>query len=105
MVGSTEFEWQHPALAARDDAEQLRAYLKELAGAGAGWEFAPAQAHSVRAIAADQTVTEAGKQYPSWEIEGTALFAADAGAFLDSLPACLERQSAPWTDLPGSGPA
>jgi hypothetical protein len=103
MVGSSEFEWQRPDLFTREDAEQLRHYLKDLTNAGSGWEFAPTLEHSVRPISLDQKVTDAnGREYPSWEIEGTALFAIDAEAFLASLPAWLERQNAAWTDLPGS---
>src|SRR3954453_14173344 len=36
MIGSTEFEWQHPSLMAREDASDLRKFLKELVGANPG---------------------------------------------------------------------
>ncbi len=102
MVGSNEFAWQHPDLAARQDADLLQTYLKELVSSGAGWEFAPSVEHLVRTISLDRKVKEAdGREYPNWEIEGTALFARDAAAFVASLPACLARQSAAWSDLPG----
>ncbi len=101
MVGSNELEWQHPSLIDRDDAGPLRAYLKELVSSGGGWEFAPAEPYLVRTISLDQKVTDAnGKEYPGWEIEGTALFARDPAAFIESLPSCLTRHSAAWTDLP-----
>ena len=102
MIGSNEFGWQQPSLAVRDDAEQLQTYLQEMVGAGGGWEFAPSEPHIVRAISREQKITEAdGKEYPSWEIEGTAVFAGDPAAFIDSLPACLARQSGAWSDLSG----
>jgi hypothetical protein len=103
MVGSNEFEWQHPGLAAAIDPEQQRAYLKELARAGSGWEFAPAEKHTVRLISVDETVTEPdGRTYPNWEVEGVALFTGDADAFLAGLASSLERWAASFTDLPGS---
>jgi hypothetical protein len=37
-------------------------------------------------------------------VEGTVLFAADAPAFLRSLPACIERQNMPWTDFSDLSP-
>jgi hypothetical protein len=105
MVGSNEFAWQHPGLAARDETGALSAYLKELTGAGGGWEFAPPAAYVVRAILLDEKIKDAtGREYPNWDVEGTAVFAAEPEAFLDSLPACAERQNAAWTDLPGSSP-
>ena len=103
MIGSTEFAWLAPGLVEREDAQQLRAYLKELLDAGGGWEFAPPEAHNVRRNSIDQNVTDAdGKEYPSWGVEGAAVFAASPGAFIGSLPACLDRRSSAWTDLPGS---
>ncbi len=54
MIGSNEFGWQQPALVARDDAEPLQTYLKEMVGAGGGWEFAPSEPHIVRAISASK---------------------------------------------------
>jgi hypothetical protein len=103
MVGSNEFDWQHPDLPLREDGESLQPYLKDLVESGAGWEFAPSEEHLVRTISLDQKITEAdGREYPQWEIEGTALLARDAAAFLASLPACQTRQSAAWSDLPGS---
>jgi hypothetical protein len=102
MIGSTEFEWQHPSLAAQEDAGALWAYLKELVGTDAGRQSAPPEAHSVQPISRDHSITEPdGKVYPAWEIEGTALFAANAAAFMECLPACLDRQSNAWSDLPG----
>jgi hypothetical protein len=103
MVGSTEFEWLHPSLDARHDTEQLRTFLKDLVGAGSGWEFAPSEGHSVRPISVDQKITDAsGKEYPRWEIEGTAVFAGGSGrstrvyrlAWFDRMPpgrTCLAR--------------
>jgi hypothetical protein len=103
ILGSNEFEWQHPGLAAWEDPEQLRAYLQELTRAGSGWEFTPPVKHTVRLISVDEQVTDTdGRKYPGWEVEGVAIFTGDAEAFLGSLPGCLERWSSTWTDLPGS---
>jgi hypothetical protein len=100
MIGSNEFEWLHPEVSVREDATQIRTYLKEMAGAGGGWSFAPAEEHSLRFMSVDHKITDAGgKEYPEWEIEGSALFARDAQAFLQSLPACVQRQNATWTDF------
>jgi hypothetical protein len=105
IIGSNEFEWQHPNLAAGDDAQQMRLYLKELAGSGMGWEYAPAEQHVVRTISLDHKVKEPdGREYPSWEVEGVAVFAARPAEFLGSLPASLQRRNAEWTDLSGSPP-
>jgi hypothetical protein len=103
MVGSNEFEWQHPGLTAAEDPEQQRAYLKELARAGSNWEYAPLVKHTVRLISAEETVTEPdGRTYPSCEVEGVAIFTADAQEFLAGLPEGLARWTASFTDLPGS---
>lgn len=103
VIGSTEFEWQHPSLIDQEDASLLRTFLKDLVAAGNNWEDAPPEAHTVQPISLDQNVLEAdGRKYPSWSIEGTAIFAGDPDAFIASLPACLGRQRSPWTDLRGS---
>lgn len=100
MIGSNEFEWLHPDPASSADAAPLRNYLKELASAGGGWSFAPAEEHALRFMSADHKITDAnGKEYPEWEVEGTVLFAADAPALLRNLPSYVERQSTPWTDF------
>lgn len=101
MIGSTEFEWQHPGLMSADDANAQLTYLKELVAAGAGWEFAPPAEHTVRPISLDQSTTDAdGKVYPNWEIEGATVFARNAPAFMESVPACMVRRHATWTELP-----
>lgn len=105
IVGSTEFEWQHPGLVVGDDAHAIQAYLKELVTAGGGWELAPSERHTVRVISADHNVSENGKSYPDWEIEGTALFADNPLTFIESLPASQARWSAAWKNLPGTSPS
>lgn len=106
MIGSNEFEWLHPDLAARDEAQQFRSYLKELVEAGAGWQFAPAEEHTIRFISRDHKVTDAsGKEYPDWEVEGTAVFVRDGKLFIQGLPGCLERQNTTWTDLSDLSPS
>jgi hypothetical protein len=93
MIGSTEFEWVHPDLTADDADPRLSAHLRQWT---AGDQL-PAAAHRVQAISRDQAVTEAdGRSYPSWEIEGIAVFAEDAATFLNGLEASLDR--------PGAGP-
>lgn len=99
MIGSTEFEWLHPSLAAREDLAALRGFLKELATQGQNWAFAPKQEHTVLTISRDQNVTdEDGRVYPSWEIEGTAVYARDAAAFASSLSTGLDQQNATWEE-------
>jgi hypothetical protein len=105
MIGSTEFEWQHPLLANHEDAARLRIYLKDLVGAGVNWEFAPTAAHTICPISRDETITDTnGKVHPNWEVEGTAVFAREAATFIESLPVCVARQSATW-EKPSSFPA
>jgi hypothetical protein len=102
MVGLTEFEWLHPGLEGAEDADRLRAYLKDLVTSGAGWEFAPRQEHVVRSITRDQTVRGPdGRDHPSWEVEGAAVFARDAAAFVAEVPAAMARQAALWPEPPG----
>jgi len=102
MIGSNEFAWHHPGVGAMSDPDLIEGYLKELAAAGSSWESAPPVKHTVRAISAEETHTEPdGKTYPNWEVEGTAIFAADAGEFLASLPGCLEQRESPFSDLAG----
>jgi hypothetical protein len=105
MIGSTEFEWQHPSLAAREDVQELRAFLKDLVGAEPNWEFAPSEAHAVRPITRDGTIMQDGKVYPQWEVEGAAVFAQDAAAFVERLPACMASRSAGWQSASGGFPA
>lgn len=104
MIGSTEFEWLHPSLAEREDLQELRTFLRDLGSSGLNWEFAPADAHSVRPISRDGTVTQEGKVYPQWEVEGTAVFAREAATFLANLPAYVARRGAAWQEPSGFPP-
>jgi hypothetical protein len=95
MIGSTEFRWDHPALAGVEGELPLTDYLRELAGSGPGWDFAPAQPFHARPISADQKKTDRkGKPHPVWEVDGAALFAQNPPAFVAELPACRDRQLA-----------
>src|SRR5262249_16769701 len=95
VIGSTEFRWDHPELAATDDNAPLTDYLRDLANAGQGWPFAPSGAFAIRQISADQKATDGkGKEYTVWDIDGWALFAQDAGAFVSQVPECLAKQLA-----------
>lgn len=100
MIGSTEFEWQHPLLAAHEDAAELRAFLKERVAAESDWEFMPPARHQLRSISRDQMVTEDHCVYPDWEVEGVAVFAEDAEAFVGSLPDCIARLHQAWAEAP-----
>lgn len=99
MVGSTEFEWQHPLLAGHEDPAELRAFLQELVAAESDWEFTPPARHLRRSISRDQTVTEDRRVYPDWEVEGVAVFAEDTEAFVVSLMDCIMRQREAWADV------
>jgi hypothetical protein len=102
IIGSNEFEWQHPSLIA-EDPHQLRAYLKELTSAGKGWQFAPSEEHTLRIISAEEKFTDKdGRTYPSWEAEGAAIFTGSPEVFLAALPGCVERWCSTWTDLESS---
>jgi hypothetical protein len=106
MTGSTEFEWQHQGLASEEEPERLPNFLKDLVNAGSQWEFAPQQPHVIRPISLDQSIRGPdGKEHPSWEVEGAAVFARDAGGFIDELPACQARQSSVWGESSGFPPA
>jgi hypothetical protein len=88
MIGSTEFEWLHAGLAAGNEANQVRSALRELTTGGGSAE----SALTVIPISKDQTVTEGGKSYPDWEIEGAAIFALDAAAFASDMLASYGPQ-------------
>ena len=95
VIGSFEFHWDHPGLAAADVEGQLQPYLKELANTGKSWEFAPAQEFTVADLFVEEKATDPrGKEYPLWEVDGEAIFAPDAAAFLAALPACQEKHRA-----------
>ena len=82
--------------------QRLAAQFDELGG-NIGREHSPGGAHSVQPISRDHTITDAnGKTYPDWAVEGTAVFAGDAAAFVGSLPACLERRNATFEEPPGT---
>ena len=101
LIGSTELGWAHPALGEGEEGERAWTFLRELAGAGTGWDFAPPIAHVVQPISLDQTVKGPdGKDHPSWEVEGAVIFAQDAPAFVAAIPACLERQGSVWPEPP-----
>jgi hypothetical protein len=105
MIGSNDFSWVHPSLESREDAQDLYAFLRELATTGPGWELAPREEHTVRIISQDHTIRDKhGKSYPDWEVEGTAFFAREPEAFIAALPEYVQRRNAAWTDLPEMPP-
>jgi hypothetical protein len=103
LIGSTEFEWLYPGLAEGEENDRLRSFLKDLASSGANWDFAPTEGHVIQPISRDQTVRGPdGKDHPSWEVEGAAVFASEAPAFVASLPAYMAQRDASWQEPPGS---
>ena len=100
MVGSNEFAWQHPDLTAREDVDNCSPTSRIWSAPGPAGSSPPPRSISCGRFRSIRKSRRRMARYPNWEIEGTALFARDAAAFVASLPACLARQSAAWSDLP-----
>ncbi len=104
LIGSTEFRWDHPQFPLIDDRNPLTDYLRELVNRGASWEFAPAEPFAIRPISADEKVRDPkGREHPAWDVDGAAVFAQGAGAFVARLPDYQERQLASLRVDPGAG--
>jgi hypothetical protein len=102
-IGSIEFHWEHPGLGSTEEASNLSDFMRELINHGKTWDFAPAEPFEISPIAADQKATgPRGKTYTAWEVDGQAVFAQDASAFVAALPACMDQQNSTWKSLPGS---
>lgn len=94
MIGSTEFRWDHSEFAMIDEYEDWIKYFLELANQGKEWEFAPPGAFDIKALSAEQKAkTAEGKDYTAAEVDGWAIFAQDAAAFLTAVPACVEKHA------------
>jgi hypothetical protein len=97
VIGSTEFGWDHPRLGATVDNTPLTDYLRELANSGRSWAFAPSGPFEVKQISAEEKAKDRkGKEYTLWDIDGWAIFAQNAGAFVTQVPDCLGKQLAGW---------
>lgn len=97
IIGSTEFRWNHPGLSEVPEFDRLMQYLKDLADSGKTWEFAPVVAFEVSQLSSDEKEKGPdGKEYVVWDVDGQALFAQDAAAFVAVLPACLDKLSTSW---------
>ncbi len=95
VIGSTEFRWAPDEPGAEERTHQLLPYLRELLEVGPDWPYAPAEPFVVRALNAEEKATgPKGKTYTVWDVDGSAIFAANPAAFWAALPACQERQHA-----------
>ena len=95
VIGSTDLLWAPDDLMAREQAAEVHAFLRELLINGPGWPFAPTEAFTIRPLSAeDKKTDEKGHVHPLWEVDGSAIYAADSKRFWASLPACRERQLA-----------
>jgi hypothetical protein len=103
VIGSTEFRWDHPALAAVESQDGLPDYLRELVNAGKGWPFAPAEDFAIALLSAEEKATDRkGKAYTVWDVDGWALYARDPAAFAAALPACQQKWQEGLNVEPGS---
>ena len=95
LFGSTEIDWDPGYPMEEEPLREIQAFLRELQIKGAAWPFAPSQPFTIRQLSAEEKKTDAkGHAHPLWEVDGSAIYAADAKAFWDALPACRERQLA-----------
>lgn len=105
QIGSIEFRWEHPEFSALEPAHTYVDYIRELVSSGKDWRFAPAVPHQVADISADEkATTPRGKSFAVWEVDGEAVFAQDARAFLAALPGCQEKWSAGFEVPSGDQP-
>jgi hypothetical protein len=94
-IGSTDLRWAPDIALEPELAEEIHSYLRELLVNGSGWAFAPTVAFTIKPLSAEEKTTDAkGHVHPVWEVDGSAIYAADAVAFWAALPACRERQLA-----------
>jgi hypothetical protein len=106
QIGSIEFHWEHPEFSALEPAHSFAEYLRELVNSGKDWGFAPSVPFEIKEMWADEkAVTPKGRSYSAWEVDGHALFAQNAQAFLAALPACLQQQSAAFEIKKGDQPS
>jgi hypothetical protein len=97
QVGSIEFHWEHADFSRIDTDGGLGEFMKDLVNSGQAWEFAPKERFQIQQMSADEKATgPKGKSYTAWEVDGQAVFAQDATAFLAVLPASRQRQSSIW---------
>jgi hypothetical protein len=106
QIGSIDLHWEHPAFTALEPAKLFADYLHELVSSGKEWSFAPAEPFEIADIWADEkATTPKGRSYTLWEVDGHAVFAQDAQAFLAALPGCVERRSQAFEVQKGDQPA
>ena len=95
MIGSSDSTWAPDFPMQPDQAEEIHAFIRELLINGASWAFAPSEAFIIQQLSAEEKKPdEKGNMHPLWEVDGSAIYAANSRAFWDALPACRERQLA-----------
>ena len=93
MIGSSDITWAPDFPLDEETAAEIHDFIRELLLNGPKWPFAPAVAFAIVPLSAEEKKTDAkGHVHPLWEVDGSAIYAADAKAFWDALPACRERQ-------------
>jgi hypothetical protein len=95
MIGSEDMTWAPDSSMDEELAKDVHAFVRELLINGPTWAFAPAETFAILPLSAEEKKTDAiGHVHPVWEVDGSAIYAADAQAFWAALPACRERQLA-----------
>jgi hypothetical protein len=95
MIGSNEFTWAPDYPMEQELADDIHAYLRELLLNGASWAFAPGEAFAIQPMSAEEKKTDAkGHVHPLWEVDGSAIYAADCRVFWEALPGHRQRQLA-----------
>lgn len=104
MIGSTEFRWDHPGFAEAENYQEWIDYLFNLANSGKKWDFAPETDFEIGNLNAEEKArTPKGQEYTAADVDGFAIFARDAAAFVQAIPLCQERLRASL-DVKGKGP-
>ncbi len=95
VIGSADFTWAPDFPMDEETAEEIHAFIRELLLNGSKWVFAPTTGFTILPLSAEEKKTDdKGHVHPLWEVDGSAIYAADSKIFWDALPACRERQLA-----------